>query len=132
MSTVKHSAVDSLRERMFELGRAARAAAQVLAQTPSDVKRKVLETAAAELRKSRAAVLAANAEDVAQAKAAGASAAIVDRLALDDKRVEATAAGLETVAALDDPVGQVTAEWQRPNGLKISRVRVPLGVIGII
>ena len=85
-----------------------------------------------ELRAARAAVLAANAEDVAEAKARGASSAMVDRLALDDKRLEATAAGLETVAALDDPVGQVVAEWQRPNGLKISRVRVPLGVIGII
>ena len=77
-------------------------------------------------------MLAANAEDVAEAKARDASSAIVDRLALDDQRLEATAAGLETVAALDDPVGQVIAEWQRPNGLKIARVRVPLGVIGII
>ena len=92
----------------------------------------MLETAAAELRSARATVLAANAEDVADAKARGASGAIVDRLALDDKRLEATAVGLETVAALDDPVGQVIAEWQRPNGLKIARVRVPLGVIGII
>src|SRR6185436_2931675 len=79
-----------------------------------------------------AAVLAANAEDVAAAKAHGLSAAMIDRLALDDKRIEATAAGLETVAAIEDPVGKVVAEWQRPNGLKISRVRVPLGVIGII
>ena len=132
MSTVQHSIGASLRERMFELGRAARAAAAVLAQTPAEVKRQVLETAAAELRSARATVLAANAEDVAEAKARDASGAIVDRLALDDKRLEATAAGLETVAALDDPVGQVVAEWQRPNGLKIARVRVPLGVIGII
>ena len=132
MSTVQHSLADTLRERMFGLGRAARAAAAVLAQTPAEVKRRVLETAAAELRSARATVLAANAEDVAEAKARDASGAIVDRLALDDKRLEATAAGLETVAALDDPVGQVVAEWQRPNGLKIARVRVPLGVIGII
>jgi glutamate-5-semialdehyde dehydrogenase len=132
MSTVQHSIGASLRERMFELGRAARAAAAVLAQTPAEVKRQVLETAAAELRSARATVLAANAEDVAEAKARDASSAIVDRLALDDQRLEATAAGLETVAALDDPVGQVVAEWQRPNGLKIARVRVPLGVIGII
>jgi len=132
MSTVQHSLADTLRERMFGLGRAARAAAAVLAQTPAEVKRRVLETAAAELRGARATVLAANAEDVAEAKARDASGAIVDRLALDDKRLEATAAGLETVAALDDPVGQVIAEWQRPNGLKIARVRVPLGVIGII
>ena len=132
MSTAPHGLTTSLRERMFELGRASRAAATVLAQTPSAVKRRVLETAAAELRAGRAAVLRANAEDVAEAKARNLSSAMLDRLALDDKRLEATAAGLETVAALEDPVGQVTAEWVRPNGLKISRVRVPLGVIGII
>ncbi len=96
------------------------------------LKRSVLETAAAELRAARGAVLSANAEDVAEAKARDVSDAMVDRLALDEKRIEATAVGLETVAALDDPVGQVVAEWQRPNGLTISRVRVPLGVIGII
>src|SRR5688572_2268604 len=132
MSTAKHSVADGLRERMFELGRAARAAAAVLAQTPSAVKRKVLETAASELRAARKAVLAANADDVAEAQARGLSHAMIDRLALDDKRIEATAAGLETVAALDDPVGKTVAEWERPNGLKIARVRVPLGVIGII
>ncbi|HEY3518691.1 MAG TPA: glutamate-5-semialdehyde dehydrogenase [Gammaproteobacteria bacterium] len=132
MSTAKHNVADDLRDRMFDLGRAARAAAAVLAQASPDVKRRVLEAAAGELRGSRAAVLAANAEDVAAAKSHGLSAAMIDRLALDDKRIEATAAGLETVAALEDPVGQVMAEWQRPNGLKIARVRVPLGVIGII
>jgi glutamate-5-semialdehyde dehydrogenase len=132
MSTAEESIGAGLRERMFELGRAARAAAAVLAQTPADVKRRVLETAAQELRAARTTVLAANAEDLAAAKARNLSGALLDRLALDDKRLEATAAGLETVAALDDPVGQVLAEWQRPNGLKIARVRVPLGVIGII
>jgi glutamate-5-semialdehyde dehydrogenase len=110
----------------------ARAAAAQLAQASADVKRQVLETAARELRAARASVLAANAEDVAQAKARDLSGAMVDRLALDEKRLEAMAAGLEAVAALPDPIGQVIAEWQRPNGLKISRVRVPLGVIGII
>jgi len=132
MSIAKHTVADDLRERMLELGRAARAAAAVLAQASSAVKRSVLEDAARELRKSRVAVLAANAEDVADATARGLSGAMVDRLALDDHRIEATAAGLETVAALDDPVGQVVAQWQRPNGLEIARVRVPLGVIGII
>jgi glutamate-5-semialdehyde dehydrogenase len=132
MSTAKESIGSGLRERMFELGRAARAAASVLAQTPADAKRRVLETAARELRAARTAVLAANAEDIAAAKARDLSGAMIDRLALDDKRLEATAIGLETVAALEDPVGQVLAEWQRPNGLKIARVRVPLGVIGII
>ena len=132
MSSAKHNVADDLRERMFELGRAARTAAAALAQAPSDVKRNVLEDAARELRQSRTAVLAANAEDLADAKSKNLSGAMVDRLALDDKRIEATAAGLETVAALDDPVGQVVAKWQRPNGLEIARVRVPLGVIGII
>ncbi len=132
MSTVQQSRAGDLHERMFELGRAARVAAAVLAETPAGVKRQVLETAARELRAARSAVLAANAEDVAEATARGLSGAMIDRLTLDDKRLEATAAGLETVAALDDPVGQVLAEWQRPNGLTIARVRVPLGVIGII
>ena len=132
MSTAPQGLTASLRERMFELGRAARAAAAVLAQAPAALKRAALETAARELRGARVEVLAANAEDVAAARAHGSSSAMVDRLALDDQRLEAMAAGLETVAALDDPVGQVVAEWQRPNGLKIQRVRVPLGVIGII
>ena len=132
MSSVQQNFSEDLRESMFGLGRAARAAAAVLAETRADVKRDVLMTAARELRGARAVVLAANAQDVADAKSRGASAATVDRLALDEKRLEATAAGLETVAALDDPVGKVVAEWQRPNGLKIARVRVPLGVIGII
>ena len=109
MSSAKHNVADDLRERMLELGRAARAAAAAMAQAPSDVKRRVLEAAASDLRRSRAAVLAANAEDVAAARSHGLSAAMIDRLSLDDKRIEATAAGLE-----------------------ISRVRVPLGVIGII
>ena len=132
MNTVKHNAADDLRERMFEVGRAARSAAAVLAQVSSAVKRQVLETAASELRTARAAVLAANAEDVTEAKARGTSAAMVDRLVLDGKKIDAIATGLEEVAALDDPIGQVIAHWQRPNGLDISRVRVPLGVIGII
>ncbi len=132
MSTAPHGLTASLRERMFELGRAARAAAAVLAGAPATQKRQVLEAAAAELRAARAAVLRANAEDVAEAKDRGLGSAMLDRLALDDQRLDAIAAGLTTVAALEDPVGQVTAEWQRPNGLRISRVRVPLGVIGII
>src|SRR5262245_52379769 len=132
MGTVQLERKQDLREQMQELGRAARAAAESLAQASPAVKRAVLETAATELRAAAAAVLAANAEDVAEAKAKGLSSAMIDRLALDAKRVEATAAGLEVVAALEDPVGQVVTEWERPNGLKIARVRVPLGVIGII
>ncbi|MGA7517892.1 MAG: glutamate-5-semialdehyde dehydrogenase, partial [Pseudolabrys sp.] len=77
-------------------------------------------------------ILAANAEDVAEAKAAGVTGAFLDRLSLDTGRVEAIAAGIEVVRALKDPVGVVTESWTRPNGLRIERVRVPLGVIGII
>ena len=132
MSTAERNIPQTLLERMLEVGRAARAAATELAQAPASVKRAALETAARELRAARTAVLRANAEDVAEAKARGLSNAMLDRLALDEKRLEATAVGLETVAALEDPVGQVISTWQRPNGLSISRVRVPLGVIGII
>jgi len=132
MSTAERNIPRSLLEQMLEVGRAARAAAMQLAQTPAGVKRAALETAARELRAARVVVLRANADDVAEAKARGLSSAMIDRLALDDKRLDATAAGLETVAALEDPVGQVIAAWKRPNGLEISRVRVPLGVIGII
>jgi glutamate-5-semialdehyde dehydrogenase len=131
-STVQKELPQSLLDRMLDLGRAARAAAGVLAQTSSTVKRQVLDTAANELRAARAVVLRANAADVADANSNGLSAAMIDRLTLDEKRIEATAAGLESVAALEDPIGQVMAEWDRPNGLRIARVRVPLGVIGII
>jgi glutamate-5-semialdehyde dehydrogenase len=127
----EHKAAD-LHERMFELGRAARAAAAVLASVPTAQKRAVLQSAARELRSAAKLVLRANADDVAEAKSRNLSAAMLDRLTLDAKRIDATAAGLEAVAELDDPVGQTIAEWQRPNGLKIARVRVPLGVIGII
>ncbi|MGB9658645.1 MAG: glutamate-5-semialdehyde dehydrogenase, partial [Pseudolabrys sp.] len=84
------------------------------------------------VRAPAGAILAANAEDVAEAKAAGVTGAFLDRLSLDTGRVEAIAAGIEVVRALKDPVGVVTESWTRPNGLRIERVRVPLGVIGII
>ena len=86
----------------------------------------------AAIRARKQPILAANAEDVADAKAAGATAAFLDRLALDDKRVAAMADGLDVVRALPDPVGAVTESWTRPNGMTIERVRVPLGVVGII
>jgi glutamate-5-semialdehyde dehydrogenase len=132
MSTAQQNIPSTLLEQMLEVGRAARAAAAQVAQAPANVKRAALETAARELRSASAAVLRANADDVAEAKTRGLSGAMIDRLMLDEKRLEATAEGLETVAALEDPVGQVMASWKRPNGLEISRVRVPLGVIGII
>jgi glutamate-5-semialdehyde dehydrogenase len=132
MSIAPRELEQNLHERMMQLGRAARAAAETLARTPASVKRQVLESAARELRAARSVVLQANAEDVAEAKSRGLSSAMLDRLALDDQRIEAIAAGLEAVAALDDPIGRVIGEWQRPNGLRIARVRVPLGVIGVI
>jgi glutamate-5-semialdehyde dehydrogenase len=117
---------------MLGLGRAARAAAAELATAPRAAKDLALTTAAAELRLRAGAIVAANAEDIALAKAAGRNDAYIDRLMLNPARIEGIARGLEAVAALDDPVGTAIAHWTRPNGLDISRVRVPLGVIGII
>jgi glutamate-5-semialdehyde dehydrogenase len=126
---------DDLQATMTRLGAAARAAAAVLAQASTDAKNAALRDAANRLRANKAALLAANAEDLKAARSrpgANLTDAFVDRLTLDDKRIEGMAVGLEEVASLPDPVGQTIAEWTRPNGLKISRVRTPLGVIGII
>ena len=117
---------------MADIGHSARAAARLLALAPTAQKDKALKAMAAALRAQNAAILAANAEDLAEARSAGLSGAILDRLALDAARVEAMAQGIDTVAALKDPVGQVTESWTRPNGMTIERVRVPLGVIGIV
>ena len=123
---------DETAATMLEVGRAARIAAAELALAPSDVKNQALLAAAKALRARTADILAANTKDVAAAKQSGRPDSFVDRLLLDDKRVDAIAVGLEEIAALADPVGTELAQWQRPNGLKISRVRVPIGVIGII
>jgi glutamate-5-semialdehyde dehydrogenase len=121
-----------LQAEMRAVGERARGAAQVLATTPRAAKDHALHAAAGALRARRDEILAANAEDLAAARSRGLRAALLDRLALDHQRVEAMAEGLEAVAALADPVGHEMARWQRPNGLDIARVRVPLGVIGII
>ncbi len=123
---------DETEALMLGIGQAARAAAAELALAPAEVKNAALAAAAAALRKATPEVLAGNAKDVAAARHGGRPESFVDRLLLDEKRIEAIAKGLEDVAALADPVGTVLAEWQRPNGLKFQRVRVPLGVIGII
>lgn len=115
---------------IHDMARAARAALPVLAAAPTAQKAQAIRTAATAIRARAAELLAANADDVTAA--AGLSAALVDRLALDAARVDGIAAGLDTVAGLADPVGEVIARWERPNGLQFSRVRVPLGVIGII
>ncbi|AXJ94863.1 MULTISPECIES: glutamate-5-semialdehyde dehydrogenase [unclassified Sphingomonas] len=115
-----------------DLGRRARTAAVSLAGLPTRAKAAGLVAAAAALRADEAAILAANARDVAEGAARGLSGAMLDRLRLDPARVAAMAAGVEAVAALPDPVGQVIDTSMRPNGLALSRVRVPIGVIGIV
>ena len=119
-------------ELMRGIGRAAREAAAVLALAPSLQKNHALRAAAASLRARRHNILAANEHDMRDAVAKGLSPAMLDRLQLDDKRVESMARGLEDIERLADPIGTVLAEWTRPNGMTIQRVRVPLGVIGII
>ncbi|WP_102960049.1 glutamate-5-semialdehyde dehydrogenase [Mangrovicella endophytica] len=122
----------SLEAAMNLIGRQARRAARMLAQTPAEAKNAALAFMADALEAESGAILAANAEDVARAQANGVAAAFLDRLMLDEGRIRAMAEGLRAVAALADPVGAVTAAWERPNGLRIERVRTPLGVIGVI
>ncbi|MBV9200924.1 MAG: glutamate-5-semialdehyde dehydrogenase [Alphaproteobacteria bacterium] len=121
-----------LNAEMAKIGRRAREAATELALASAETKIAALNGAAAAVRADAAEILAANARDLAEADEQGVSSALRDRLALDPKRIEAIAAGLEAIAAIPDPVGRVLAEWTRPNGLRIQRVAVPLGVIGII
>jgi glutamate-5-semialdehyde dehydrogenase len=117
---------------MAPIGQAAVEAARVLALATTEQKNAALEAAAAALRARAPEILAANAHDMKAAEAAGLGAAMLDRLKLDPARIEAMASGVEQVATLPDPIGTVFAEWERPNGLRIQRVRVPLGVIGVI
>ncbi len=117
---------------MDELGRSARAAAGRLATAGTEQKNAALNHAARRLREGAATIMAANASDRAEAEAGQQSAALLDRLSLDEDRIEAMALSLEAIAAFPDPVGRVTEERTRPNGLLIQRVKVPLGVIGII
>jgi glutamate-5-semialdehyde dehydrogenase len=129
LKTVEGSDIAPL---MRDLGRAAKDAARTLALAPTAKKDAALAAMAAAIRAHRADILAANAQDLAEAKSAGATSAFVDRLALDDKRVAAMAEGIDVVRDLADPIGTVTERWTRPNGMTIERVRVPLGVVGII
>jgi glutamate-5-semialdehyde dehydrogenase len=119
-------------EMMEGLGKAALEAASVLAQASTGQKNAALGGAARAVRDGRDHILAANAHDMSAARAAGSSAPRLERLKLDATRIEGIARGIEAVMELPDPIGTTAAEWQRPNGLKISRVTVPLGVIGII
>jgi glutamate-5-semialdehyde dehydrogenase len=122
----------SIAETMDAMGADARRAAASLARTPGGRRDRALQASAQQLRDRAGEILAANAQDVQAGSRSGLSAAMLDRLLLDPARIEAMAAGVEAVAALADPLGRVLAEWQRPNGLVIQRVTVPLGVIGIV
>jgi len=122
----------SLKERISEFGKRARAAARALAKCPTAVKNAGLMGMADGLIRAADSILSANARDVERAKANGLSAAMIDRLTLNPQRLTGMADGIRQVAALPDPVGEVIREWVRPNGLQIRKVRVPIGVVGII
>jgi len=123
---------DKLAATLLDIGRAARDAARVLALASPAQKNRALAAMAKAVRGAKTAILTANAKDLAQAKSAGATAAFLDRLALDGAKIDAMAAGLDAIRKLKDPVGEIMASWRRPNGMRIERVRVPLGVIGVI
>ncbi len=117
---------------MRTIGVNARAAGRILAVASTEDKNRALLAMAEAVRAAVAPVLAANSEDLAEARRADATGAFVDRLTLDQNRVSAIADGIEQIAALPDPVGTIMAAWDRPNGMRIERVRVPLGVVGVI
>ncbi len=121
-----------LEARMRGLGQGARAAAKLVRELGGEQRTLALAMMARRLRANAPAILAANAEDVARGRANGLAESFLDRLAVDETRLEAVAASIETIAALPDPVGETLAEWIRPNGLRIARVRTPIGVIGMI
>jgi len=126
------TAKTSLESQMLALGKSAKHAAKLLASADTSAKNTALLEAAKAMRGAKADLLAANEKDIEAARAKGQPASFIDRLALNEARIEAMAQGLEDIAALADPVGQEIARWQRPNGLDIQRVRTPIGVIGII
>ncbi len=124
--------MSTIQKTIHQMGRQARAAAYKLAQLPSGEKNAILHAMAAAIRRSAPELLVANAKDLAAGTDKGLSAAMLDRLRLDDARIEAMAAGIDQVATLPDPVGQIMDAWERPNGIRIEQVRVPIGTIGII
>lgn len=117
---------------MSALGVEARLAARIMRQSSGETRNNALRRFARRLRDDGPAILSANADDLSESRRNGASTAVLDRLALDGNRIEAMAKGIEEIADLHDPVGRVLARWRRPNGLDISRVATPIGVIGII
>jgi len=132
MSASSQSTEPGIAAMMQDIGLGARNAASLLARVSSEQKNEALLSAAKSIRARKDEILAANLQDLSAPKAKQLSAAMLDRLSLDDGRVAAMASGVEEIAGLADPIGQIIAEWDRPNGLHIQRVRVPLGVIGII
>jgi glutamate-5-semialdehyde dehydrogenase len=126
------NAPSDIKSYMLEVGRRARAASREVARAETATKNRALLATAKALRGRRASLLAANAEDVKAARAAGKDAAFVDRLTLTEKSIEAMADGLEQVAKLPDPVGEISELKEQPSGIKVGRMRVPLGVIGIV
>ena len=126
------SSAPDLTALMLHMGQLALAASDILSLASTQTKNQALAAAAAAIRARRADILAANVQDLTRARERQLTGPLLDRLQLDDQRVESMARGLEDIIQLTDPIGQVAAQWTRPNGLDISRVRVPLGVIGII
>jgi glutamate-5-semialdehyde dehydrogenase len=124
--------MSAIQESIQQMGRQARAAAYRLAQLSSDEKNAILRAMALSIHNNAAALMQANDKDLAAGVEKGLSAAMLDRLRLDEARIEAMAAGIDQVATLPDPVGQVMDAWERPNGIRIEQVRVPIGTIGII
>jgi glutamate-5-semialdehyde dehydrogenase len=132
MSAVEVTASEGLPALMADIGRRARAAASALATASAERKHAALIGAAEAVDAGRAEILAANALDMEAGRRRGMTQAFLDRLSLTEKRIDAIIDGLRSIAELPDPVGTVIAEWDRPNGLHISRIRTPLGVIGVI
>jgi len=124
--------MSTIQETIHQMGRQARAAAHRLAQLSSEEKNTILRAMASAIREAAPELIAANELDLTAGKEKGLSSAMLDRLKLDEKRIEAMAAGIDEVALLPDPVGQILDEWDRPNGIRIQQVRVPIGTIGII
>ncbi len=122
----------TIQETIHQMGRQARAAAYCLAQLSSDEKNAILRAMAVSIRRAAPKLLAANAKDLEVGRAKGLSSAMLDRLKLDNGRIEAMAVGIDQVATLPDPVGEIMDAWERPNGIRISQTRVPIGTIGII
>ncbi len=131
-AAVQISSDAHLEATMLALGQASKQAATELANASRETKDLAIQAAAKELRAATPVIIAANEKDIKAAQDSGRPAAFIDRLALDEGRIEGIAKALETIADLEDPVGSTIAEWRRPNGLLVSRIRVPIGVIGII